>query len=107
MKKWKVLVALAILVSIAVILLLVRVKGERKLTLSDFEFLEPGIGLDQIIARVGEPDRYIGSGFYMPEYDLVDGGVVGLQFGADPHHLLVAAYQSADGTTTVLVKMED
>ncbi len=82
-------------------------KSVTELTLSDFEFLEPGMSLDEIVARVGEPNRDVGSGFYMPVYDLADGGVVGLQFGGDPNNLLIAEYRSRDGKVKVLVNGQE
>lgn len=49
-------------------------RGE--LQLSDFDFLEYGIGYDEIIKRVGPADKDIGSGYYIFEYKLADGTMV-------------------------------
>jgi hypothetical protein len=92
-----------LLVLLGVVFLFIVPRERNKLTLSDFAFLEPGMSLPEIVDKVGQPDRDIGSGFYMPQYDLVDGGVVGLGFGGDPSNLLVAVHESKEGTVTVLV----
>ena len=50
------------------------------LTLSDFQFLKLGMSFEQVVAEVGEPDRDIGSGVYLFQYDLADGRKITLQF---------------------------
>jgi len=105
-KKVAIVIGVMFILGGAVYLLVIHKNQRHKLTLSDFEFLEPGMSLDKIVARAGDPDRDVGSGFYILEYDLADGGVVGLQFGGDPDSLLVAVYDSKDGTVIKLVERQ-
>lgn len=78
--------------------------SQRRLVLSDFDFLEPCMSLSEIMERVGKPDRDVGSGFYIYQYDLVDGSVVTLQFGGDSRCLLAAVVTADDGITTNLLE---
>ena len=48
--------------------------------LSDFEFLELGMEYDQVVTRVGEADRDIGSGVHLMVYELEDGTELVLSF---------------------------
>lgn len=78
--------------------------SQRRLKSSDFEFLEPCMSLNKIMERIGEPDRDIGSGFYIYQYDLADGSVVTLQFGSDPTCLQAAVLTTEDGTSVNLLE---
>lgn len=49
-------------------------------TLDDFSFLKPEMSYEDIVAQVGKPDRDVGSGVYLFQYDLIDGTHVMLQF---------------------------
>ena len=71
--------------------------GQRRLTLSDFDFLEAGMSLKEITDRVGEPDRDVGSGIFLIQYDLADGRTVQLTF-INPDELVGAQVQEKDGT---------
>jgi len=51
-----------------------------KPVLSDFEFLELGMEYDQVVTRVGEADRDIGSGVHLMVYELEDGTELVLSF---------------------------
>ena len=51
-----------------------------KPALSDFEFLELGMEYDQVVTRVGEADRDIGSGVHLMVYELEDGTELVLSF---------------------------
>ena len=50
------------------------------LNLNDFQFLEEGMEFQYIVDKVGEPNRDIGSGVYLYQYDLTDGRKITLQF---------------------------
>jgi hypothetical protein len=102
-KKVAILVGLVFIIGGGVFLLTMR-ESQRKLTLSDFEFLEPGMNMDEIVARLGEPDRTVGSGLYKPVYFVSGGGVVFLEFGIGRSNLRLAVYDSGDGVESVLVE---
>jgi len=74
-------------------------KGERsrQLELSDFDFLKPGISREEVVRRVGEPDRIVGSGLYICQYDLADGRKIMLSFPT-PEELGGAWIINKDGT---------
>ena len=76
------------------------------LTLSDFAFLQRGMRLAEIDARVGSPDQVVGFGLYIFVYYLADGGRVELTFG-NPCYLEFAAYHYAGGRGGVLVPWEE
>jgi len=50
--------------------------SERILTEADFEFLERGMSLDEVIAVVGPVSGTTGSGFISPFYELDNGRVI-------------------------------
>ncbi len=50
--------------------------------LSDFDFLELGMPYDEVVARMGEADRDIGSGFHLMVYELEDGREIVLSFSS-------------------------
>lgn len=77
--------------------------GQPELALSDFDFLEAGMGLEEIVERVGEPDRDVGSGVYLFHYDLADGRTVQLMF-IDPDALAGAQVRGEDGTWIVIIE---
>lgn len=70
---------------------------QRKLTLSDFDFLEVGMSLEEITERVGEPDRDVGSGIFLIQYDLADGRTLQLVF-ISPDELIGVQLRERDGT---------
>lgn len=72
-------------------------KGARHLRLSNFAFLKRGISRDEVIRRVGEPDRIVGSGLYICQYDLIDGRKIMLSFPS-PRGLGGAWIINRDGT---------
>jgi hypothetical protein len=49
-------------------------------SLSDFSFLDPGMTYEEVVSRVGEPDRDVGSGVHLFVYDLDDGSELMLSF---------------------------
>jgi hypothetical protein len=56
-----------------------------KPALRDFSFLSIGMSYDQIVSNVGVPDRDVGSGVYLFQYDLNDGRKIMLQFFTKDH----------------------
>lgn len=83
-----------------------RISHQRRLTLSDFGFLEIGMSLKEITERVGKPDRDVGSGIFLIQYDLADGRTLQLIF-VDPDKLLGAQIREKDGTWTDLFGKEN
>lgn len=82
-------------------------EGQRRLTLSDFDFLEIGMSLEEITERVGEPDRDVGSGIFLIQYDLADGRTVQLVF-ISPDELIGVQLREKDGTwIDLLIKKAD
>ena len=80
-------------------------KSQHGLRLSDFDFLKPGMSLDEIKSKLGEPDRDIGSGVFLLQYDLVDGRTVELMF-VDLDNLLGAQVRDSDGTMIDLLEYQ-
>lgn len=48
--------------------------------LADFEFLELGMSYDEVVGKVGEADRDIGSGIFLMVYQLENGTELILSF---------------------------
>jgi hypothetical protein len=67
-------------------------------TLADFSFLQLGMSYNEVVARVGEPDRDIGSGMYVYVYTLSDGSELNLSFASLDHLLSALVYHPQDGT---------
>ena len=55
-------------------------QGTSKPALSDFDFLQLGMEYDEVVARVGEADRDVGSGVHLMVYDLENGTELILSF---------------------------
>lgn len=79
--------------------------GQRGLTLSDFQFLEQGMSLEEIVDRVGEPDRELGSGISHFQYDLTDGRTLELVF-LHLDDLLGAVILEEDGNVIDLLEKQ-
>jgi hypothetical protein len=71
-------------------------QGSDKPELADFDFLELGMSYDEIVSRVGEADRDIGSGVHLMVYELADGTEIVLSF---PSLASLAAVHSYDPET--------
>jgi hypothetical protein len=69
---------------------------------SDFGFLKKGMSYQEIVTRVGEADRDVGSGLYVYEYALADGSRIYLSF-ASINKLLSANIKYPDGRSERLV----
>lgn len=74
------LILVLLVVIVVVIYLLVNKARKSPHELADFAFVEVGMSFDEIVDRLGEPDRDQAFGIYAPEYDLVDGHTVMLRF---------------------------
>ncbi len=70
---------------------------------SDFDFLKKGMSYKEIVERVGEADRDVGSGLYVYEYALADGSRIYLSF-ASITSLLSANIKYPDGRSESLVQ---
>ncbi len=55
-------------------------QGTLKPTLSDFDFLQIGMGYEEVVTRVGDSDRDAGSGTHLMVYELDDGTEIVLSF---------------------------
>jgi len=55
-------------------------QGTDKPELSDFDFLELGMPYDEVVSRMGEADRDVGSGIHLMVYELADGTEIVLSF---------------------------
>jgi hypothetical protein len=53
-----------------------------RLELEDLQFIEIGIGYNELTEKLGQPDRDRASGVFAPEYDLADGGIITLTFSS-------------------------
>jgi hypothetical protein len=67
-------------------------------SLSEFAFLRPGMGYDEIVGVAGEPDRDVGSGLYVFVYRLDDGTELELTFASLEQLLSVSLYDPGKGT---------
>jgi len=80
MNAWKIVLALILASIFPIFLGCNQGVFQREFTLSDFDFLRRGMSLAEIINRVGIPDRDIGSGIFIIQYDLISECVVELVF---------------------------
>ncbi len=71
--------------------------------LSDFEFLELGMEYDEVVAKVGEADRDIGSGIHLMVYELGDGTELVMSFPSLTSLLGVYVYDPASGAQVVIL----
>ena len=71
---------------------------QRRLTLSDFSFLKRGMSLAEVINKIGRvPDRDIGSGIFIIQYDLFNDCIVELVFFDSRAEKLVDAMVRCQG----------
>lgn len=52
----------------------------RDLSLTDFDFLRLGMSYEEVVAKVGEAKRDVGSGIHLMVYELKDGTELTLSF---------------------------
>jgi len=74
------------IVGVTILTAVLLVNNYKKLTISDFDFLEKGISYSEIVKKVGKPSDNVGSGLYIFTYRLSDGRTVSISF-ADLDHL--------------------
>lgn len=70
---------------------------DRKLTEKDFDFLKKDMSLDEIKAKVGEPNGWVGSGIISPIYELENKNYIMLIFGVNYEKLQSAKIVDKDG----------
>src|SRR4030065_2334488 len=63
-----------------------------KMSRSDFDFLRLGMSYQEVVARVGEADRDVGSGINIMVYDLSDGTQLMLSFPSLDNLMAVHLY---------------
>lgn len=79
--------------------------SDRKLVVEDFENIEIGSSLDEIEAKLGKPDGWVGGGILSPVYVLEDSSAVELVFRNDvTNEDLDAIYLFKDKKRFVLKK---
>ncbi|MFV1859603.1 MAG: hypothetical protein ACC647_09675 [Anaerolineales bacterium] len=94
---------------LASVLLLVSCNGNgtqqrtSKRVLSDFEFLQLGMGYEEVVARVGESDRDAGSGVHLMVYELDDGTEIVLSFPSLTSLAAVHHYDPASGERELIL----
>ena len=77
-------------------------RTKEKLNHGDLAFLYWGISYEEVVNHIGEPDSDNGSGIYLFEYTLEDGGVLTLSF-VYLDNLDHATIHETDGTWTTLI----
>jgi len=70
---------------------------------SDLGFIREGISYDIVVSQIGEPNRDVGSGVYLFEYELDDGGLLILGF-SNLDYLNQASILEKDGTSISLLR---
>ena len=63
-----------------------------KMSRSDFDFLRLGMSYQEVVDRVGEADRDVGSGIHILVYDLSDSTQFMLSFASLDHLMAVHLY---------------
>ena len=70
---------------------------KNKLQLSDIKFLAYDVSKSEILSKIGEPHRYIGSGISIGVYDSEDGKSIVLNYGSQDNKLKFAQLVYPDG----------
>ena len=81
----------------------VQLSNNASISRSDLEFIREGISYDEVISRIGEPKKDIGSGVYLFEYNLDDGSQLRLGF-IQLDYLFRAVIIEKDGKETNLLE---
>jgi len=76
------------------------------LTRSDFDFLQLGMTYQEVVARVGEADRDVGSGIHLMAYDLSDGTQLVLSFPSLDNLIAVHLYDPDRDTRELILGSE-
>ena len=77
--------------------------GSSKPELSDFDFVELGMSYDEVVSRMGEEDRDIGSGIHLMVYELVDGTEIVLSFPSLTNLVAVHIYDPETGERELIL----
>lgn len=109
-RKW-ILIAIIIIASVLALSLghststsVIDVPRPSERTLDDFTFVTQDTSYADIEARLGKPDKDIGSGIHIFVYELNDGGEVWFGF-ADLNQMIYAKYQTATGEEVDLLTL--
>lgn len=77
--------------------------GKNVVSRSDLGFIRKGISYNEVVSQIGEPNRDIGSGVYLFEYELDDGGLLTLGF-SNLNYLNQASILEKDGTSSSILR---
>jgi len=77
-----------------------------KMSRSDFDFLRLGMSYQEVVARVGEADRDVGSGIHIMVYDLSDGTQLMLSFPSLDNLVAVHLYDPDRDTRDLILGSE-
>ena len=94
---------------IAVVVLLASCGGSQdggKLSRSDFDFLRLRMSYQEVVARIGEADRDVGSGIHILVYDLSDGTQFMLSFASLDNLMAVHLYDPDRDTRELILGSE-
>ena len=84
----------------------VRSEGAGKMSRSDFDFLRLRMSYQEVVARVGEADRDVGSGIHIMVYDLSDGTQLMLSFASLDNLMAVHLYDPDRDTRELILGAE-
>jgi hypothetical protein len=73
---------------------------------SDFDFLRLGMSYQEVVSRVGEADRDVGSGIHIMVYDLNDGSQFMLSFPSLDNLMAVHLYDPDRDTRELILGPE-
>jgi hypothetical protein len=74
-----------------------------KMSRSDFDFLRLGMSYQEVVARVGDADREVGSGIHILVYDLSDGTQFMLSFPSLDSLMAVHLYDPERDTRELIL----
>ena len=77
-----------------------------KMSRSDFDFLRLGMSYQEVVDRVGEADRDVGSGIHIMVYDLSDGTQLMLSYASLDNLMAVHLYDPDRDTRELILGAE-
>ena len=77
-----------------------------KMSRSDFDFLRLGMSYQEVVSRVGEADRDVGSGIHIMVYDLSDGTQLLLSFASLNSLMAINLYDPDRDTRELILGTE-
>ena len=77
-----------------------------KMSRSDFDFLRLGMSYQEVVSRVGEADRDVGSGIHIMVYDLTDGTQLMLSFPSLDNLIAVHLYDPERDARELILGVE-